>query len=1806
MGVQAAQFVLGITDPDTFARQLGEGQAELAKYPKPAEQIALEKSREEDGFWGLFEHPAGIPSMLGELASSAVTTIPFAIAGGAAGSAVPGVGTILGGAAGIGLAAGADSFGRSFNQYLQQAGVDFNDPVARRLALDNKDLINEAFWFAAKQAGVEGGMSALGGMLGGKVALRFWTPESSLLSKAGAKGAAAATGISAAEEGLTTIGQQAVAGEPVDPSIAMFDAFLGGLTNVVPMAVPAIMERNKSKVPPAKEPGRQIGANDAAEPEIDPAAPPVNENPEPFSMVDPMSLPAIQARVIAEGPERATPTEWNNFFNKKKPSKGLMAEETPGDAPEILPLKTFATDEPLSKAEVVRTIEERQLVVEEGEPVVTEPAGDAEPQNYKSTLTLSKTTPQQIQPDPLSPVVSSTRGVNTVLANLATETTRDSQMRRVLSVEKIEGVADGPLTTPLEEIIVQRVMRWAQQEGYDFVVWPQRESVSAQTGGPVKLAVMKDVPPDAEVPLREIFSDFYAGRVKETPAVRNVADMVQASRVRVKVGSGARPKVAMDAISTRAFAESPERANLKSRPIPVKRGVTGDVHSSVWANVMSTPSLRPLVTATELGIKVIRQLETQFKLSKPLHIDVVKGQSSFFGDYIDLGTHHQIRIHLDNHKTAESIYTTLLHEFGHAVAMDKWGTTEHSLQATIMEAWEREILKPANAEVRVNPMTGQKEVVSKTGNNADFKGTMGEHVLRRRNFVKIMQLGLPESDITPLWAYANADPGHLQYELSFAEFFAENVAKWGISEVAPMGLVEKFFSSLYHRLNAIFKAFRAKFPTAPRAEAEPEIAAWLNSFITDVGPQFSVGWYTQMAKSVRSNLLALRRAGQPTGGGAVPQTPATAFARAAFAKLWGHGGVPANVAAAAAHADRFSWYAKWMESLPQVAKRNPWIRGLQLYAELNKKLHNERISNLAPANQTDKLWRGIGRKQNAALTALIVDYAEMNFRTPMEVNKGVQRQPTIQELQALMAKHDVKAPAQAVFGMIVKDFSRYLDNYENVLNEAAMKNPDPLVAAKNLNEIKTKIQRMREVPYFPFMRFGNFTLTIRDNGGAVAHFETFETKRQLEMAMKQVPNLYPPQVFTATMGKLEEDVKPLLGMPPALLDMMNEKMNLSKNQKDMLEQLKFELAPAQSFRHRFQMKNRISGYSEDFMRAYASYMFHGSSFLARAKYIDALEASIASVRAEGDFMPDGVKRHEIANYMSEHLQNTVLDARSDWSYIRSGIFHFALGFNPAQAALNFSQTPVITLPFLADKFGDLKAMGSLAKNLTQLKTYYTTTALENRPEWQFKLMGRAIKDGTLIESQAAMLAATSEGRNLIPFMARSTAEKSWYYVSQASSWMFQTAEKGNRRIAWRSALDLAYEDPGNKYVLQVVQENAMLYQEMRNEGWGHREASAYIAAKDAVEQTQFTYAGYARPRLLRGKLGTVLVFKSFMLNTLFTLWNNPGTALRTIPILMFLGGMMGIPGAEDAVDIAKVLAWQLFGKDFNLEKEARQFVLDHVDIIGPNAAIYGAGRYGFGIPALLDSMGQLTGIGDVPFPTVDRSTNIGLGPLSPIELSAIFGPVSDPDKAIADTVQRASGAAFSVGFNMYRALVDPHLPVNDWRRWYRAMPRALANATHAFDVYSTGIDRTARGTPIQNYDPTDTEQMMEIIAMGIGYNTLASSAQWGVIQAAAEAKSLWLMQREAVLMQLGHAYTIGDDEQRKSVMDAVFKFNMDLPPALAAYRLTAKGIRESLKTRIKNFELLERDMPLSRKDVPLIADLTPLYPTEIVGTRKVR
>lgn len=938
--------------------------------------------------------------------------------------------------------------------------------------------------------------------------------------------------------------------------------------------------------------------------------------------------------------------------------------------------------------------------------------------------------------------------------------------------------------------------------------------------------------------------------------------------------------------------------------------------------------------------------------------------------------------------------------------------------------------------------------------------------------------------------------------------------------------------------------------------------------------------------------------------------------------------VPPAVSASGIHADRMNWLYKWAYGLDRLVDANPRFTPLLRYAERVREMRLDTARVHDAALRIAKAWRHLGG-QTENLAAFIDDISNMVYRTPAEVSRGVARHPTAAEFAALVARHGVSAAALRVFDRQKKFFELFLGLVTQNAREHAMRTivSNPVMLADKLNAINTKEQNLLSRPYFPFLRFGLHYVEVRNAAGKVVHFETFErqglrsAESQQMRRKKQLQRAAAPG-DVVTNGVLPETVAPFIGLPPELLEAVQRELALTPAQRDAMEQLRFELSPAASFAHRFQHKNYVPGYSHDFLRSFSRYAFHGARYYARTKYAWALQQEIANAgRIPGN------KEGAVANYMRDHFTNTVLDSKGDFGLFKGAIFLWVFGYSVAGAFVNLSQVPMISFPWMAAKFGgigkgDALVTKQLAFEMANFTNFYRKGKYDTTPgvpaSFETKAIEYGIKSGRISEAFAAELAGLAQGNNLLG-MGNSKAGRGFQMFMEKASWMFEMAEQFNRRVTYSAALKLAMKYPTSLAVREALNKYADEYTKLQASGFSQVEASAIVTAVHATEQTQFVYSRDTRPRIFKGRLaGTIFVFKTYMLNVLQLLGANKASVLpRYLIVMLALSGLMGLPGADDMADIANELGKWWFGKDFDLKLAIREFILDHAgDKIPPDVVLHGLARRGFGVPAILDLMGEKPGRGlrpvpaqNVPAPVVDMSRSVGMGRVLPFDLGKVLDPGKDVNAAIAGTAQQASGAVFSVGFNLYKALQDSKTPTNDWKRWERAMPRALASASRGYRAFSEGRER-GRGGPnsastIVNYDRRDTEQMAEIVALTLGFMPLRQSGKWDEVIAQSNVVNKFKFEREILLNQFFEARFGSNQEEIANVRRGINDYNKNLPTWARGMAITPDTIQQSVQVRARNKAAQESGVPQQLTQVPIARHIQSLFPESVVDVRKV-
>lgn len=951
-------------------------------------------------------------------------------------------------------------------------------------------------------------------------------------------------------------------------------------------------------------------------------------------------------------------------------------------------------------------------------------------------------------------------------------------------------------------------------------------------------------------------------------------------------------------------------------------------------------------------------------------------------------------------------------------------------------------------------------------------------------------------------------PDMRNYAYSFDEYFAQQMARLATQgKLAAEGIHTKFFKTALKEYEEMFKALPAF--------AKQEYSGGFETFIK----QQSV--MAQVAEEIEKN-----QAGGPKS------------IVDALKKLPGFD--PENFAGLQEHLDQWNLIREYGYNLLQAAKDNPHIEGLQKYTQNVRSWAAYSRSIDARAVDTIKDWRHLAKEKMEAITSVLFEETSTNkLLDPKELSK---RLPELEQ--------------QKVYAQIRADLNWVLKEMEaeslaqaraNFIDNETMRNTA-------IAEIQAEYKKMREKGYFPYIRFGKWINTVRANGditldGVVykdkelISFEAYESKKARNRAMDIMRKKHGGQVLISP-SIMKETSFAVQGLPAAMLRTMKERIpNLDADQRSAIDQALQDLAPFKGLQKQFLRRRGVQGFSMDAMRSYAQYMRMAAGHLSRVRYSDPMQQAIQGVNQDvkvlGMLGKDSTKRQQIGNWMDKHFAY-VMNPVNEWQALRSMAFMYYLGFNVKSAAINLTQVPMVTYPYLAARYGDVKASAAILRaNTSAVSIWKDRTKWINGSQTRqdvIALLEQGKKDGWLDQALATELAiAASEGTvdRALPIDA---AKRFWYKSAEWGAKPFQLAEKLNRTVTAIAT-----------------------YQLSRDAGMAH--TTAYAAARDAVDATQYENSRWNRPRMMRGKLGSVFIFQSYVQNTLHFVLKDPG-ASRAVLLMALAAGLFGLPGADDLEELVDFVATRVnrFLGARSPQVQIRQELREHLEELhmNPDLILHGLGQSSFGLPML----GQMVGF---PVPEFDVSGSLGLGQVVPgAEILRAAG--QSYNDAVAQSVTSLGGAGATMFDNWFRAIWsdDP----DNWKRMEKLLPVFAKNVDKSVRYAVRGQEETARGDPVASFDPYDPKDTMELFGQSLGFTPSEITTGWEKTRAEQEAVRYYRTWMEGILKQHNYAFV---QEDREAVADArkrILEYNEQVP--YPEMKIGSKTLKSSLGSYVES------------------------------------
>lgn len=833
-----------------------------------------------------------------------------------------------------------------------------------------------------------------------------------------------------------------------------------------------------------------------------------------------------------------------------------------------------------------------------------------------------------------------------------------------------------------------------------------------------------------------------------------------------------------------------------------------------------------------------------------------------------------------------------------------------------------------------------------------------------------------------------------------------------------------------------------------------------------------------------------------------------------------------------------------------------------------------------PALESASAWEKMGTKDAARLGEAILEIQTVSEQRGTRLSDV--------ELVKIIRSHGLGETGFALYKQIDKNFLNVLDlvekgiqkitlqqfapeeNHEKLLKmwredrkaflDWATEGLKDLTLPGKLADIEAQFAQARSTHYFPFMRFGKYALTVRGKEGEVIGFETFESYAGRDDRIKSIRADY-PEAEKIEAGIVKDEEFALMGMPPAMIELIGEQIGLSKEQQFKLKELYIKKSPGQKFMRQFIKRRGIAGFSRDFVRVYSSYMTSAANHIARLEYQKPLQDQLAAMRRE-----KGDAAGLVFNYFNEHY-NYIMKPGNELAALRSIGFLFYLGFNVKSALVNLTQVPMIALPYLGARFGDTRAAGALTRAYgTALK--WKRGEITSMDAGLVEAINRGISEGFLDESRATELAALGEAGVLERLGPATKSEQLLAKVSHYGAAMFRYAEMYNRAVTFIAARELALAE-------------------------GMTSEQAFEQARRAVDTSMFEYAKWNRPTFMRGKKSVFFLFWNYMQHLSYLVFGGEGkqVALRVGLMLLIAAGIEGLPFAENILDIidwsATNVKEALGLKDpkVDLRNELRELALTITD--KPDLVMDGLGKY-YGLGPL-----HALGLAGVPVPEVNISGSLSAGRIIP-GLEQMIGEERDPNAKLGKTLVEMLGPVAGIGFGFFKALEsnDPDV----WKTWERAMPSAFKAASQAARRGLRGVETDRNGDAVLSFQWTNPEARGEILAQALGFQGTRLSQQYELVGIQQEMKQYWTARRAAVIENYAMALLSQEQEAIADARSALEKFNFQAPtPKL---KVTGTSIKQSMVQRLRRRTLRENGIPTEKAFIPLYQNLNEIYSSE--------
>lgn len=533
---------------------------------------------------------------------------------------------------------------------------------------------------------------------------------------------------------------------------------------------------------------------------------------------------------------------------------------------------------------------------------------------------------------------------------------------------------------------------------------------------------------------------------------------------------------------------------------------------------------------------------------------------------------------------------------------------------------------------------------------------------------------VPLVDLMP-----NKDDNESPYFYSFEEFFAEQVSRAATQGRLADPIGTKFFNKV---VDSYKKVYESLHPDAAKLEYGAKWLEFLQGQIT--GKQILDEVEKLASNRFNGDLIGALRGKFP-------------------------GFNPDNYAGLKEHLDRWNDRMRYGLNLVQMVKEFPHITHWQTYMNAVEGWAAYQRNFGADAVEIIQAWRNLGKNEASQLTDVLYEEGLSRKFLPKEV-----------------LEKRLSGEALEVYDRVRQQLDRVLEEMRAVAldDEAKSRGANEEENAARLKEINDEFDKMKKGGYFPFLRFGKYTITARATQdleyegkkyrkGKLITFPVFEEEADRDAAVEELKKEFGNKAVVSP-SVMKETEFAIQGMPRSLLRTMKTKLELTgklnPDQREALDRAIEEAAPFRNFKKQFLKKKKIKGYSQDAMRSFAYYMRSGAGHIARVKYADQFRDAIQGMQNDANIIQEvggrAQDRQEMRHWMDRHL-DYIMNPTEEWAALRGAGFVAYLGFNIKSAAVNLTQIVTTVAPYLAARYGDKQAIAALGRATRITKDWWT-------------------------------------------------------------------------------------------------------------------------------------------------------------------------------------------------------------------------------------------------------------------------------------------------------------------------------------------------------------------------------------------------------------------------------------------------------------------------------------------------------------------